>query len=54
MEQADKVCQSSEDLFDGGNFQELRDAMSNVCLKEDDSGLKYGMKNNYLFLLCKK
>ena len=37
MEQADKVCQSAEDLFDRGNFQELRDAMFNVCLKEDNS-----------------
>ena len=52
MEQADKVCQSADDMFGRGNFQELRDAMSNVCLKEDNSGLKYGMKSNYLFLLA--
>ena len=52
MEQADKVCQSAEDMFDRGNFQEFRDAMSNVCLKKDNSGLKYGMKSNYLFLLA--
>lgn len=51
MELAEKPCLSSEELFSRRNFEELAAAISIVCAKEESTGIKYGMKNNYLYVL---